>query len=337
MKVVVYSTRSFEKELLAKANQKKHEITLISNALTLDTASYASGKDAIIVFTSDDVSAPVIEKLAACGVKYIATRSVGTDHIDKDAAALAKIKVANVPSYSPHSIAEHALTLALALNRKLILSVERSKNFDFRLEGLTGFNLFGKTVGIIGLGDIGEVTAKIFCGLGCKVIAYDIQDKTVEGVENVSLNKLYASADIISMHVPLNPETKYIINQESLTKMKRGVMLINTGRGALINTADALAALDSGQLGFLGADVYEHEHGLFFEDHHEDVVKDPLLKQLLEKPNVVITPHQGFLTIEALEEIAAQTIKNLDLWQENKCVGKACACAKNCKADTKSI
>ncbi|WP_051291042.1 2-hydroxyacid dehydrogenase [Pedobacter glucosidilyticus] len=337
MKVVVYSTRSFEKELLAKANQKKHDITLIANPLTDETTSYAEGKDAVVVFTSDDVSASVIQKLAHYGVKYIATRSVGTDHIDKQAAAAANIKIANIPSYSPHSIAEHVLTLVLALNRKILLSTERSKNFDFRLDGLVGFTLYGKTVGIIGLGEIGLITAKIFNGFGCKVLAYDQVKHQHTGIKHVGLEELYAKSDIISLHVPLTDETRHIINAEHLAKMKTGVMLINTGRGGLLNTNDVLQALKSGKIGALGADVYEYEHGLFFENHHQDKQKDCLLQQLLAFPNVMITPHQAFLTKEALQEIAQLTIKSLDLWQENKCVGKACACAKNCQKEAAKI
>ncbi|GAA3990730.1 2-hydroxyacid dehydrogenase [Mucilaginibacter dorajii] len=333
MKAVAYSIKPFEKEYLAKANEKKHDITLISNALSPDTAIYAEGKDAVIVFTNDDVSAVVIEKLAKSGVKYIVTRSTGTDHINKEAAAQFGIKIANVPSYSPQAIAEHAAAIAFALNRHLVTADQHSHNFDFRNDELIGFNFSGKTIGLIGLGNTGKAVAKIFNGLGCKVIACDPDfPEDIPNVEPVSLDVLLITADIISLHLPLTPATKHIVKRETIEKMKNGVMLINTSRGALIRTTDAIAALKSGKIGYLGLDVYEFEKGLFFEDHEGDMVKDPLLHSLLNYPNVLITPHQAYLTKEALQEIADQTIKNLDLWQQNKCVGKACICQKDCNA-----
>ncbi|SDD77384.1 D-lactate dehydrogenase [Mucilaginibacter pineti] len=333
MKAVAYSIKPFEKEYLAKANEKKHDITLISNALSPDTAIYADGKDAVIVFTNDDVSAVVIEKLAKSGVKYIVTRSTGTDHIDKEAADKFGIKLANVPSYSPQAIAEHAIALAFALNRHLITADEHSHSFDFRNDELIGFNFSGKTVGLIGLGNTGKAVAKIFYGLGCMVITHDpAYQGDIPYVKSVPFDELIITADIISLHLPLTPATKHLIKRETIDRMKSGVMLINTSRGALIRTTDVLAALKTGKIGYLGLDVYEFEKGLFFEDHEDDLVKDPLLHSLLNYPNVLVTPHQAYLTKEALQEIADQTIKNLDLWQSNKCVGKACICQKDCRA-----
>lgn len=338
MKAVAYSIKPFEKEFLAKANQKKHEITLISNPLNIDTAVYAAGKDAVIVFTNDDVSSKVVDELAALGIKYIVSRSVGTDHIDKETAAKYQIKLANVPSYSPQAIAEHAVALAFALNRKLIKANQNVHHFDFRNDGLIGFNFSGKTVGIIGLGQTGRATAGIFHGIGCRVLGFDeIVHDEFTGVEQVSLNELLDAADIISLHIPLNEHTRHFIRQETIEKMKPGVMLINTSRGAVIKTSDVLLALESGQIGYLGSDVYEFEKGLFFENHENDTQKDPLLKNLLDRDNVIITPHQAYLTREALQEIADQTIKNLDLWQQNKCVGDACACNKDCRAVKNAI
>jgi D-lactate dehydrogenase len=332
MKVVAYSIKPFEKEFLSKANQKKHDITLISNPLSAETTSYAEGKDAVVVFINDDVSAGVIGQLAALGIKYIATRSAGTDHIDREAAGSHGIKIANVPQYSPEAIAEHAVALAFALNRKLIKADEHSHHFNFTNDGLMGFNFSGKTVGLIGLGNTGLAVAAIFKGLGCNIIGYDLNFPEGDTlVEHVSLPYLYANADIISLHLPLNPGTKHIINKSTLTQMKDGVMLINTSRGALINTTDVIEALRSGKVGYLGLDVYEFEKGLFFEDHEKDEQKDQLLEELMRFGNVLITPHQAYLTREALQGIADQTIKNLDLWQQNKCVGKACVCAKNCQ------
>jgi len=319
MRVVAYSIKVFEKEFLAKANQKKHDITLISNPLSLETVAYAEGKDAVVVFTNDDVSAAVVNKLADMGIKYIATRSAGTDHIDKKTAAKRSIKVANVPTYSPQAIAEHTVALALCLDRHLIHANGHSQEFDFTLNELIGFNFSGKTVGLIGLGNIGQAAAAIFNGFGCRVIGYDITvSNDLVKIEPLSFDEVLRGSDIISLHVPLTPETKYMINASTLAIMKDGVMLINTSRGALIKTVDALEALEKGKIGYLGLDVYEYEKGLFFEDHRHDRVKDPLLEKLMAHPNVLVTPHQAFLTKEALQQIADQTIKNLDLWQQEK-------------------
>lgn len=338
MKAVAYSIKPFEKEYLAKANQKKHDITLISNSLSLETAIYAEGKDAIIVFTNDEVSEPVIEKLANLGVRYIATRSAGTDHIDKIAAAKYNIKLSNVPAYSPQAIAEQAVALAFTLNRHIITAAKNSLNFDFRNEELIGFNFSGKTVGIIGLGNTGQAAAKIFHGMGCNVIGYDIAvPESLPYVEHVDLGVLYAKSDIITLHLPLLLSTRHMINKDAVSLMKPGVMLINTSRGALINTQDIIEALEKEKIGYLGIDVYEHEKGLFFEDHESDTPKDATLRTLMSYPNVIVTPHQAYLTKEALQEIANQTIKNLDLWQSNKCVGDACACAANCRIKEKEV
>ncbi|RWY53767.1 2-hydroxyacid dehydrogenase [Mucilaginibacter gilvus] len=333
MKAVAYSIRPFEKEYLAIANQKKHDITLISNPLNSETTNYAEGKNAIIVFTNDDVNADVIEKLAGLGIKYIITRSTGTDHIDKEAADKYNIKVSNVPSYSPQAIAEHSVALALALNRKLVKADKNSHQFDFRNEDLIGFNFSGKTVGIIGLGHTGLAVAKIYNALGCTVIGHDpyLQGEA-HGVQSASLESLLAASDVISLHLPLTTANKYFICDDTLNRMKDGVMLINTSRGGLINTVDVLTALKTGKLGYLGLDVYEHEKGLFFEDHTKDQYKDTLLQMLMGYDNVLVTPHQAYLTKEALQEIADQTIRNLDRLQAKQCLGEACVCQKGCRA-----
>ncbi len=332
MKVVAYSIKSFEKEFLAKANQKKHDITLISNPLSPETAIYAAGKDAVVVFTNDNVSAQVVNQLADLGIKYIATRSAGTDHIDKEAAAKRGIKLANVPVYSPQAIAEHTVALALSLSRQVLKAQEHSLHFDFRQDELIGFNFFGKTVGLIGLGHIGQATAAIFNGLGCRVIAYDASlTDSLPHIEMVSFDELLQQSDIVSLHAPLTADTHHIVNKKTLAKMKNGVMLLNTSRGGLLNTRDVIDALNTGKVCYLGIDVYENEKGLFFEDHENDQVKDAVLVDLMQHPNVLVTPHQAYLTREALQQIADQTIKNLDQWQMNKCVGSACVCARNCR------
>jgi D-lactate dehydrogenase len=332
MKAVAYSIKPFEKEFLAKANQKKHDITLISNSLSIETAIYAEGKDAVIVFANDDLSAPVIERLAGFGIKYIATRSAGTDQINIEAADKFNIKLAGVPYYPPQAVAELTMALAFALNRHMVKAEEQSRRFDFRNDELIGFNFYGKTVGLVGLGKSGLAVANIFNGMGCVVIGYDPAfPETTNNIREVDLDTLFTSADIISLHLPLNADTKHIVNKTALDKMKNGVMLINTSRGGLINTRDVVVALDNGKIGYLGIDVYEYEKGLFFEDHKNDVEKDPILSRLLEHPNVLVTPHQAYLTREALQEIANQTIKNLDQWQNNACAGNACMSIKNCQ------
>jgi len=338
MKAVAFSIKPFEKEFIAKANQKKHDITLISNPLNFETAAYAAGKDAVIVFTNDDVSSKVIDKLATLGVKYIITRSVGTDHIDKASAERHHIKLANIPSYSPQAIAEHAVALAFALNRKLIKANKNAHNFDFRNDDLIGFNFSGKTVGIIGLGQTGRAAASIFKCLGCNVLGFDEHfPENIDYARQASLDELLANSDVISLHLPLTDHTKHFIEREKLKKMKNGVMLINTSRGAILKTTDVLSAIESGKVGYLGIDVYEYEKGLFFEDHENDQVKDSLLKELLERDNVLVTPHQAYLTREALQEIADRTIQSLDFFQQNKCVGDACASNNNCVAAGHSV
>lgn len=325
MRVVAYSIKSFEKEHLAKANQRKHDITLISNPLSLKTALYAEGKDAVIVFTDDDLSGPVIDKLADIGIKYIATRSVGTDHIDLVQAEKRNIKIANIPEYSPEAIAEFAVTLALALSRKLIPAVDQSRKFDVPTNQTPGFNFHGKKVGVIGFGHTGVATAAIFRGFGCKILSYDTSPLT-KATHNkaVDLDTLLNESDIISLHVPLTADTYHLIDESAIAKMKKGVMLINTSRGGLINTEDALKALNNGKIGYLGLDVYEKEEKLF-AGHSQDKIKDPFLEQLVMHPNVIVTPHQAYLTVEALHEIAVQTICNLDQWQKDSSSGKACA------------
>lgn len=317
MHVIAYSISSFEIEYIENANSMKHEIILEAEPLRLESAALAKGTEAVIIFTSDDASKPVINALADLGVKYIITRSSGTDHIDLKAAERRGIKVANVPSYSPQAIAEQAVMLALALSRKLIDTSRLVQDYNFTIEKHVGFNFFGKTVGLIGLGSIGKATAAIFKGLGCRVIAFDINEEMVmDAIERVSLEVLFEQSDIISLHAPLNESTRYLINQETMSQMKDGVMLLNTSRGALIKSEDLLAKLESGKIGYLGLDVYEFEKGLFFRDHSKDIKKDKLIQQLIDNKNVIITPHQGFLTREALQEIAQITMNTVNAWEK---------------------
>jgi len=317
MHIIAYSVSSFEIEYLESANRMKHEMSLKAMPLSLESVGLAKGAEAVIIFTADDASEPVINALADLGIKYIVTRSSGTDHIDLKAAEKRGIKVANVPSYSPQAVAEQAVMLALALSRKLIDTMHLVQEYNFTIEKHVGFNFYGKTVGLIGLGSIGKAAAAIFIGLGCRVLAFDVdQEIEMDQVERVSLDALLQQSDIISLHAPLNENTRHMINRETMSKMKNGVMLINTSRGALINTEDLIAKLEEGKIGYLGLDVYEFEKGIFFGDHSMDPIKDSLLQKLINHKNVIITPHQGFLTREALKEIAQICMSNIDAWQK---------------------
>ncbi|HEY1025483.1 MAG TPA: NAD(P)-dependent oxidoreductase [Sphingobacteriaceae bacterium] len=334
MKAVAYSIKPFEKELLIKANEKKHEITLISNRLSFDTISYAQGKDAVLVFSCDDVSAPILQKLKEMGVKYIATRSTGTDHIDITEAGRLGIKVANIPAYSPESIAEHAMTLILALCRNILPAHKQMLEYDFSLDNLVGTTIRNKTVGIVGFGKTGKALACILRGFGARIMVSEVLDVRQEcadlGAEQVTYEELLAQSDIISLHVPLNDETRHMIDAPAIEKMKDGVVLINVSRGALFNSRDVLEALQDEKIGKLGMDVYEFEHNVFFFNHRQNPIKDQMLKTFIQHSRVLITPHQAFLTREALQIIAERTIKNLDLWTSGQCVDDACCCIKEC-------
>jgi D-lactate dehydrogenase len=270
------------------------------------------------VFTNDDVSAPVLRELQTFGIKYIAARSAGYDNIDLFEADILGMHVANVPGYSPYAVAEHAVALILALNRKLISSNEQVHDHNFTIGNLIGFDLHKKTVGIIGTGKIGSVMAHIMHGFGCEILAYDIHPSNdlakKYDVRYCSLNEVCLRSDIISIHTPLNQLTRYLFNESTFAIMKKGVMIINTARGAVVDTGDLLKYLDKGIIGSYGADVYENERGIFFVDHSAKGIQDKTLKQLLAKKNVLITPHQGFATYEALVNIADITFYNILEW-----------------------
>lgn len=318
MKVTVFSAHNFEKPYLIAANSDKHEMKLLDAYLNEDTVLLAKGADCIALFSSDLANADVLNKLKDAGVKYIALRSAGYNHIDLKQAEKLGFKVANVPRYSPYAIAEHTVGLMLALNRKLIRANSRVRELNFSLDGLTGFDMNGKTVGIAGLGNIGKVLAKILHGFGCKLLGFDLEqdDQLMKdfGLQYVGIDELCEQSDIISLHVPLNEHTHYLINEKRLKSMKDGVMLINTSRGGLVDTKAVITAMKSGKIGALGLDVYEEEKGLFFEDHFEDILQDDVIARLLTFRNALITSHQAFLTTNALENIADTTIENIDCW-----------------------
>lgn len=313
MKVAIFSTKPYERDYLEKFNKGKHELVYFDTGLNTDTTNLAIGFKAVCVFVSDKIDKETIEKLAKNGVKLIDLRSAGFNNVDIEAAADHGITVLRVPAYSPQAVAEHAVALILTLNRKTHKTYNRVREGNFSLENLMGFNLFEKTVGVIGTGKIGTVFCQIMQGFGCKVIAYDIVESDflkTRGIEYKALDAVLHTSDIISMHCPLTPETNYLINSTTLAKMKRGAMLINTSRGGLIKTEDVIKALKSGHLGYLGIDVYEQEENLFFKDLSESIIQDDLIERLMAFHNVLITPHQGFFTEEALDQIAITTLQN---------------------------
>ncbi len=322
MKVLVYSSKDFEIPYLENANSRKHQLTFITEALSSKTAEKAIGYAAISIFSADEACFITIEKLKDFGVKFIVLRSVGHDNVNLRAASRLNIKVANVPAYSPYAIAEHAVALLLALNRKLIESNRRVRHYNFNLNNLVGFDLNTKTIGIIGTGRIGAVMSKIMQGFGCKLLGYDlVEDSTLKEHYNMSyttLKELCEQADIISLHVPLNSETHQLINEDLIFEMKNGVIIINTARGSVLNTEHVIEGLKSGKIGALGIDVYENEQGVFFKDRSQETPNDDLLIRLNAFPNVLITGHHAFLTQEALTNIAETTIYNLDCWSRGE-------------------
>ena len=319
MRVAVFDIHRFEREFLTAAATGRHDLVLLDSRLTPQSAKLAQGCSAACIFVNDDGGREVLEVLSKLGIHYVALRSAGYNHIDLVAAEELGIQVANVPEYSPHAVAEHTVALILALNRRIIRAHNRVMEHNFSLDGLVGFDLFGKTVGIVGTGRIGEVVARIMRGFGCRLLACDpapnpaLQDEL--SVEYTSLDELCACADIITLHSPLTAATRYLINAQRLSTMKRGVMLINTSRGGLIDTKATIDALKSGQVGYLGIDVYEEEAGIFFEDHSEHVLQDDVLSRLTTFRNVLITSHQAFLTDTALRNIAETTMANISGWE----------------------
>ena len=321
MRAIAFSVGEYEEPLLHDANQNRHELTLLTDPLTVANADQADGYDAVLVSGKDDASEAVLKKLADLNIRYLLTRSAGVDHIDTEAAETLGIAVKSIPRYSPSAIAEHAVALMLALGRHLIETTDNIRRFDFSLtKELVGFELNGKTAGIAGYGNIGQVLGKILTGFGCTLLAFDSKPDKARAesevpVEMVGMDELLKRSDIISLHLPLTDETKSMFNADTFGNMKPGAMLINTGRGAVVDTKAAIDALKSGQLGYLGIDVYENEQGLFAEDKSGTGQRDPLVEELLRLPNAMITGHQAFLTQEALESMAKQSIEILTNWE----------------------
>jgi D-lactate dehydrogenase len=319
--IAVFSAHAFERPHLEAATSGSHVFRFLDVRCTPETAILAEGCACASIFGNDDASASTLDVLAAHGVQYLALRSAGYNHVDLHAATRLGIRVANVPAYSPYAVAEHTVALMLALNRKIVRAHSRVREMNFSVDGLTGFDMHGKTVAVIGTGRIGSVLCTILRGFGCTVLAVDpIHQASLEaiGVRYVDLDTACTAADIVSLLVPLMPSTRHIINARTIALMKRGVMLINTSRGGLVDTVAVIAALKTGHIGYLGLDVYEQEAGIFFHDKSDTILQDDVLARLMTFPNVLITSHQAFLTEEALRNIAATTMASVDAWQEGR-------------------
>lgn len=313
MRIAIFSSRRYERPFFEKANAG-HELVWLEPRLSPETASLAAGFDCVCCFVNDEASAGVLETLAAGGTKLLALRSAGYNNVDLAAAARLGIHVVRVPAYSPHAVAEHAMALILTLNRKTHKAYNRVREGNFALDGLLGFDLHGRTAGVIGMGRIGQIAARLLLGFGCRVLAYDPKagpEAQTLPVTFVELDALLAESDLISLHCPLMKATHHMINAASVARMKHGVMLINTSRGGLIDTPAVIAGLKTGQIGALGLDVYEEEEDLFFEDLSGTVIQDDVFMRLLSFPNVLVTGHQGFFTEQALLAIAQTTLGNI--------------------------
>lgn len=323
MKTLVLSSKDYDQAYFEQARQQSPiQLDYLPARLDLNTLAVCTGYEAICVFVNDQLSAPVIEGLCKLGVRHIALRCAGFNNVDINAAKQLGIRVSRVPAYSPEAVAEHTLALMLSLNRKIHKAYNRVRENNFSLDGLLGFNFYGKTIGVVGTGRIGRCVINILLGMGCHVLCYDpYPDASLEQISKVSytdLASLMSHSDIITLHCPLTQESHHMINQNSISQMRDNVMLINTSRGALVDTQAVIQGLKSKKIGYLGLDVYEMESELFFEDLSLDIVQDDVFDRLTGFPNVIITGHQGFFTHEALEQIAQITLNNLSLAAQNQ-------------------
>lgn len=315
MRVALFSTKPYDKAAFEKANERfHHELIFFEGPLNSNTISLASGFTAICPFVNDQLNEPILKTLSENGTCLLALRSAGFNHVDLKAAAKYGFTVVRVPAYSPYSVAEHTIGLMLDLNRHIHRAYNRVREGNFSLDGLMGFDMHGKTVGIVGTGKIGIIVATILTGFGCKLLAYDpypAPECLALGVHYTTLEDLCRDSDIITLHCPLMPETRHLIDAKAISHMKPGVMLINTSRGGVVDTCAVVAGLKSGKIGFLGLDVYEEESNLFFEDLSNEVIQDDLFVRLMTFPNVIITGHQAFFTNEAIAHIAQTTLENI--------------------------
>jgi D-lactate dehydrogenase len=329
LKIAFFSTKPYDQKIFRETNPAhNHELVFFEPRLTAKTAALASGFPAVCVFINDQLTGETLREIAQTGTRIIALRCAGFNNVDLAVAQELGMTVVRVPAYSPYAVAEHAVGLIMMLNRKLYRAYNRVRDDNFALNGLLGFDLHGKTVGVVGTGKIGQCFAQIMQGFGCELLAYDVQPNPVcvaIGVQYVALADLLAESDVVSLHCPLLPATYHVINEASLQHLKPGAMLINTSRGGLIDTKAVIEALKSGRIGYFGTDVYEEEESLFFEDLSDTVIQDDTFQLLQSFPNVVITAHQAFFTQEALSNIAETTLSNLD----DLGAGRPCANAVN--------
>ncbi len=321
-RIAVFSTRRYDREFLTAANEGVgHELVFFEPRLTAETAGLAAGFAAVSVFANDELDRTTLASLAAGGTALVALRSAGFNNVDLAAAGALGVHVVRVPAYSPHAVAEHAVALILTLNRKIHRAWQRVRDGNFSLDGLLGFDLYGRTVGVIGTGIIGATTAAILAGFGCRLLASDPfpNERLLElGARYVELAELFAESDIITLHCPLLPETTHLIDRRAISQMRRGVMLINTSRGGLVDSAAVVAGLKAGRIGSLGLDVYEEETELFSHDLSGQIIQDDVFSRLLTFPNVIVTAHQGYFTSEALREIAATTLLNVSEFEAGR-------------------
>lgn len=323
MRIAVFDTKAYDREALAASNQVYgHDLVFLEPRLTKDTAALAAGFPAVCSFVNDRVDAAALRILRDGGTRLLALRSAGYNHVDLTAAAQLGISVVRVPEYSPHAVAEHTVALMLALNRKIHRAFNRVREANFSLEGLVGFDLAGKTIGIIGTGRIGAIVARIMCGFGCDVLAFDQHPNdavaSAIGIRYTTLDELYRWSDVVSLHVPLTPATHHLIDASALRAMKAGVMLVNTSRGALVDSRALIQALKTGHLSAAALDVYEEEEGVFFQNLSGQVLQDDVLARLLTFHNVLITSHQAFLTREALANIAETTLESVRAFERGE-------------------
>lgn len=321
MRLALFGTRAYDQEGFERANlETRHDLLFLEPRLTQDTAKLAEGCPAVCSFVNDRLDQATISILHNAGVRLIALRCAGYNHVDLAAATALGLRVTRVPEYSPHAVAEHAVALVLSLNRRIHRAHARVREGNFSLEGLVGFDLHGKTVGILGMGRIGQAAARIFAGFGCKILAADQKPEASlqqEGwLRYVQPEDIFRSADIISLHLPLTPATRHIVSHAALNMMKPSTLLVNTGRGALIDSVALIRALKAHQIGGAALDVYEEEEQMFFQDMSNDGIPDDVLARLLTFPNVLITAHQGFLTHEALQQIAKTTLQSVSAFEQ---------------------
>lgn len=322
MRIAVFSTKPFDREFLSAANAgQAHELVFLEHRLTVESARLATGFPAICAFVNDSLDAAALAELARGGTRLAALRSAGFNHVDLSAAAENGIRVVRVPAYSPYAVAEHTIGLILALNRRLYRAYNRVREGNFAVDGLMGFDLHGKTAGVVGVGKIGELVARRLAAFECRVLVYDVRPNprlATEGIETVDLDRLWRESDIVTLHCPLTPQTHHLVNAAAVDRFKEGVMLVNTSRGGLIDTDAVIRGLKRGRIGYLGLDVYEEEAEMFFEDLSSHVLQDDAFARLLTFPNVLITAHQAFFTREAMEQIAAVTLANVTAFERGE-------------------